>query len=335
MAEQLITNALKDVVQEIRVQSLTKHVRTFLGEGTAKFINWLQDMDQLSASCDSERMCVLASLTLGGSAGTFVVRELKQNPRMSWQDLRTKMKDRYSDLTDPFVAQEKCRRLQQKRGESVQNFAERIRVTAAEAYNNIESRDVQRSLVEIFQKGVVEDRLARSVIRKKFESLEEAVSFAKEEQGAERTFEMYRHHQTPDEPMDVDVVREEGKETREMDKIQENIQKLSKQLDRVSRQINPRAQIQPPPRRSQTVPPHYPPRYPPPMPPPRPCPPPSQRQNVAAPRTGMMPAARQTLPTPAPTAARYQWTHDGRPICAACGRIGHVHRNCRVGRQLN
>ena len=35
-AEQIITNALKDVVQEIRVQSLTKLVRNFHGEGTSK-----------------------------------------------------------------------------------------------------------------------------------------------------------------------------------------------------------------------------------------------------------------------------------------------------------
>ena len=104
MAEQYITNAIKDVVQELRVQSLTKHVRSFNGEGAAKFSNWLKDMEQLSATCDETRMCVLASLTLGGSAGTFVARMLKENTQITWTDLKKRIKERYSDLTDPALA---------------------------------------------------------------------------------------------------------------------------------------------------------------------------------------------------------------------------------------
>ena len=80
MTEQIIADGLKNVVQELRIQSLTKHVRTFHGEGTTKFANWLKDMDQLSPSIDSERMCILATLTLGGSAGSFVSRTLKSGP---------------------------------------------------------------------------------------------------------------------------------------------------------------------------------------------------------------------------------------------------------------
>ena len=45
MAEQMLSNALQNVVQEIRIQSLTKHVRAFHGEGTTKYTNWPQDMD--------------------------------------------------------------------------------------------------------------------------------------------------------------------------------------------------------------------------------------------------------------------------------------------------
>ena len=253
MGEQIIKSALQDVVQEIRVQSLTKHVRDFHGEGTGKFMNWLHDMDQIAPSCDSKRMCVLATLTLGGSAGTYVSRTLKSDENMSWETLRAKLKERYSD-SDPFMAQEKCRRLHQNKNESVQNFAERLLSAAEEAYSNVNQTEVQRTLVEIFQRGVLDDRLARSLIRKKFEKLEEAVKFATEEQLADRTFELYRHHQAP-EPMEVDVIRQQSEEAQGLAQIQENIQKLSKQLDRVSRQIRPQ---NPHPhqqsRRSQSVP---------------------------------------------------------------------------------
>ena len=104
------------------MQNLTKHVRAFHGEGASKFSNWLKDMEQLSASCDSERMCVLSTLTLSGSAGAFVSRLIKENPIMSWMDLKRKLKDRYSERTDPAMAKERCRRLKQGKGESVQNF---------------------------------------------------------------------------------------------------------------------------------------------------------------------------------------------------------------------
>ena len=347
MAEQMITNALKDVVQEIRVQSLTKHVRVFHGEGTTKFANWLKDMDQLSSSCDSERMCVLATLTLGGPAGSFAARTIKDAPQTTWLQLRKSLKDRYSDLTDPALAQERCRQLHQRKGESVQNFAERLRSAAMDAYDDVNVPHVQKSLVETFQRGVSDDRLARNLIRKKYSQLDEAIKFATEEQRADRTFEMYRHVHAPEEPMEVEVVQE-SEETGKLEKIQDNIQKLSKQLERVSRQMRPQnqgfnqnqrhTQSAPPPRTGTRTPvPSTAARPQParaaPPPPPQPQPPVAQWNPLSRPPGPG--ALRYTQPPPPPPPVRgpqtqYQWTRDGRPICAACGGIGHIHRRCRA-----
>ena len=350
-AEQIITNALKDVVQEIRVQSLTKHVRNFHGEGASKFSNWLKDMQQLSSTCDSERMCVLATLTLGGSAGTFMARTLKENPRISWEELKKLLKTRYSELTDPFMAKEKCRRMQQRSGESVQNFAERLNTAALDAYDDIRLTHVQETIVDIFQRGVKDDRLARNLIRKKFQTMEEAVKYATEEQRTDRTFEMYRHAQV-EEPMEVDIVQE-GKEAEKLAQIQETVQKLTKQLDRVSRQMRSAPPPQPsgtqPPRRSQTV-----------LPGNRYSTPPSQhfagsrhpefRRYGAPPTADRVPGKHVTAPPTSngrlPTApvgsqpphqsghtaatSTYRWTTDGRPICIKCGKVGHIGRHCRV-----
>ena len=49
---------------------------------------------------------------------------------------------------------------------------------------------------------------------------------------------MYRHAQK-EEPMEVDVIQQKGEETKQLDQIQDNLQRLSKQLDRVSRQVRP------------------------------------------------------------------------------------------------
>lgn len=338
MAEQIISDGLKNVVQELRIQSLTKHVRTFHGEGTTKFSNWLRDMDQLSPSIDSERMCILATLTLGGSAGSFVSRTLKSEPQTTWEQLRKSLKERYSDLTDPALAQERCRQLHQKKGESVQNFAERLRSAAIDAYDDVNVPHVQKSLVETFQRGITDDSLARKLIRKKYEKLEDAITFATDEVRADRTFEMYRHAHTTEEPMEIDIVQQTT-ETETLGKIQENIKRLSEQLDKVSKQIRPqnrnfgprRTQSTPPPR--QTSGPQYGqdrPSHPPPSAPAgRNVP--NSAESTGAPARAQLPDFSRPPPrAPATPRSRYQWTQDGRPICAACGKIGHVYRQCRV-----
>lgn len=340
MAEQIISNALREVVQELRVQGLTKHVRNFHGEGAAKLSNWLKDMEQLSATCDDQRMCVLATLTLGGSAGTFVSRVLKENPQITWQNLKIRIKERYSELTDPLMAREKCRHLKQKQGESVQNFAERINATACDAFDDTRLHHIQAELVDIFQRGVTDDRLARNLIRKKFQNLEEAVKYAGEEQRTDRTFELVRHTHT-DEPMEVEVLHSEGKESDQLSQLQQNMDRLSKQMDKMSRQMKPQVQFQAPPTRSQSAPrtsqraasprPNYVPK------PDFSKPPPTVRKNPPAQnfKPGNLPTgpSRGQPNRPQMAQTRYQWTENGRPICARCGFIGHIHRNCRV--QLN
>lgn len=309
--EAQLTSVLKDVVQEIRIQSLTKHVRQYHGEGSAKFTNWLTDMDQLATTCDSERMCVLATLTLGGMAGTYTARVIQENPGIQWADLRKKLRERFSEV-DAYMARERCRRLRQNKGESVQNFGERLLAAAREAFDNVNEPEVQQILVETFQKGVSDDRLARKLIRKRFDTLERAVEFASEEQVAERTFEMYRSRQAPEEPMEVDVVQTPGTEE-SLGAIQKSIQELNSKLERVAKQVR---------RPNKGTPPVH------------------QVPLQQTPSVPKGPGPDFTVPpppfVPAPVAAtKYRWTDDGRPICAACGRIGHVQRRCRFQKRGN
>ena len=168
------------------------------------------------------------------------------------------------------------------------------------------------TLVETFQKGVTDDRLARNLIRKIFDTLERAVEYATEEQVAERTFEMYRNHPVP-EPMEVDVVQNNGTEE-SLGAIQKSIKELNVKLERVAKQV----------KRPTNNPNHVP-------VPSRPNPPFGRQQTPYVPN-GPVPDVTVPPPpfVPAPAAAtKYRWTADGRPICAACGRTGHVQRRCR------
>ena len=328
MSEAVITKALQNICQELRIQGLTQHIRTFSGEGSAKFAQWLNDMDQISITCDSERMCVLATITLNGSAGAYASRMLKENPQITWSELRRKLKERYSEMTDPYLASEKCRRLKQNRGESVQNFAEKLRTMASEAFENLSAPEAQRFLVEVFQKGVNDDSLARNLIRKRFTNLDDALAFAESEQQADRTFQVCRHHSPPQsdvEPMDCS-----GIQSATDSELRTTIQNLTSQVQRMSRDI----QKLKPQRRAQTAPPQVRFNVPPTTPPPTyfnvpPTAPPQVRFDVPPPLMSYYGNVRTPPQAPQTPRPNYQWTEDGSPICIACGTPGHVRRTCR------
>ena len=167
--ESHVTAALQSVVQEIRVGALTKHVRNYHGEGTSKFYNWLSDMDQLSNTVDSDRMCVLATMTPGGTAGLYVGR--LTNTPITWKDLRQKLRERFGEADNPRLSKEKLRNTKQHKGESVQNYAERLRAAAKDLFDDLDSTDAKDVLVDTFQRGLRDDKLARQIIRKKLQGL--------------------------------------------------------------------------------------------------------------------------------------------------------------------
>ena len=167
MAEQTLVETMKDISMEIRVQGLTQHVRSFSGESSNKFHDWAKDMDSIACTADDKRMRILATRTLSGPAGKFACRLITQNPNIRWLELRRQLRDRYSDLKDPYCAREKLQKVRQKKGELIQNYSERLQDVASEVFDDPSSADSQRTLVEVFQKGVSDDRLARALIRKK------------------------------------------------------------------------------------------------------------------------------------------------------------------------
>ena len=315
----IVTTALNSVVQEIRISSLTKHVRPFHGEGTAKFYQWLTDMDQLSNTVDSDRMCVLATLTLGGPAGLFVARLTKTH--VSWTELREKLRKRYGETEDSRISKEKIRHIKQNKGEAVHNFAERLRAAAADMFSDIDSPDAQDVLTDTFQRGLRDDRLARTLIRKNCKTLDELEHEAEQETRTDKIFSLYRRDE---EPMDVDIVKKD-----EVEELRKKVTDLEKKLEqRNTTQNRGQTQRQNRPRATTTRPP-----VPPPPPhmyaPTQPRPPPPHMYVPTQPPVPPPPPHMYNMPPP-PQPHRHKWTRDGRPICSVCGRIGHTSRFCRA-----
>ena len=61
--------------------------------------------------------------------------------------------------------------MRRRKGENIQNFAERLRTAAIDDFENISSPGAQRTLDETFQKGIESDYLSWQIIRKKLLAL--------------------------------------------------------------------------------------------------------------------------------------------------------------------
>ena len=217
---------LNDLCREIKLSQLASGVRRFDGEGHQRFLDWLKDMDMCRLrNGDDALMRSLTVATLTGPAADFILRALETTPRATWNQIKTCLKQRYSDLADVQYARQSMRNLKQNRSEGVQNFGERIMSLAREAYptQNLADATIQSQLIEIFASGLRDASIMRRVIRKRPADLDQAVLVAAEEQQAIKSFELNRNHKK-DEPMEVDA-------------LQERTGSVEKQLENMSKQM--------------------------------------------------------------------------------------------------
>ena len=206
-----VAKGMQDIMLELRMQGCSNHVRAFGGESSEKFQSWLQDVERNLALVghDDARARALVLQTLTGPAADFATREIKQNPEISWTDLKNKLDARYNDMADLTFARQKLRRIAQAKGESVQNYHERLMINAAHAYGEGQLNEsfVQLQLVEIFVDGLADDHMVRRLIRLRPSTLAAALQQATSEQQATKAFDLRRSGLRPgEEPMDVNTV---------------------------------------------------------------------------------------------------------------------------------
>lgn len=232
---QIVHDSFKLLQMEMRAQGLVKQIRDFSGEGTKRFRDWLKDMERVgnAIDADAERYKSLALQTLRGPAADFVARRLEETPNMNWQQLKQLLLGQFSDEGEAHLALLKLRRLKQAKGESVQNFGERIMSLAGEAYvgQNPNNPLIQSALVEVLVEGVSNDTIARRLIRESPDTLGEALTIATREQQAAKSFSMRRR---VEEPMDVnELASKDGSDQKRLSHLESNIEVLTNQLGKL------------------------------------------------------------------------------------------------------
>ena len=236
--EDLLTKEFTRLRMEFRAQGAANNIRSFSGEGSEKFLTWLKDMErvltQLQAEGDDSRAHALALQTLNGPAADFVTRLLQEDPHMTWATLKEKLGERYSDMADLAYARQKLRRLLQAKGESVQDFHERLLTAAQNVYGSEKMNldYIQDQLIEYFIDGLQEDMMAKRLIRLRPKTMEDALKSATAEQQAQKTFELRRGSTREEVPMEVDGLTTTQPQQNEMAKMTALLQEVLSHLKR-------------------------------------------------------------------------------------------------------
>ena len=205
-----VAKGMEDIMLELRMQGCSTHIRSFGGESSEKFQSWLQDIERNLALVghDDARARALVLQTLTGPAADFATREIKQNPDITWAELKALLDARYNDMADLAYARQKLRRMAQSKRESVQNYYERLMIHAAHAFGDEQMKEsfVQLQLVEIFVDGLSDDHMVRRLIRLKPNTLADALRLATSEQQAKKAFDLRRGLRPGEEDMEVNAV---------------------------------------------------------------------------------------------------------------------------------
>ena len=227
---QVIQQGFKEVQMELRAQNLARQIREFKGDGSRHFHDWLRDVERVGAALEAtpEKFKALAFMTLKGTAVDFLSHILRENPNISWPALHHHLMTQFSDRSDEHLAKQKLRRLSQHKGETIQSFCERILALAEDAYpaQNLGNPLVQAALIDTLTEGVLDDSMARKLIRNRPPTFAMAQAIANEEQQTNRAFSLRRR----DEPMEIDELRSSNLEIKE---IKEQLAGLSEKFSEI------------------------------------------------------------------------------------------------------
>ena len=227
---QVIQQGFKEVQMELRAQNLARQIREFNGDGSRRFNEWLRDVERVGTALEAtpERFKALAFMTLKGTAVDFLSCIVRENPNIPWPALRHQLMTQFSDRPDEHLAKQKLMRLSQHKGETIQSFCERILALAEDAYpaQNFGHPLVQAALSDTLTDGVIDDSMARKLIRNRPPTFAMAQAIANEEQQANRAFSIRRR----DEPMEVDELKSSNLEIKS---IKDQLAGLSEKVSEV------------------------------------------------------------------------------------------------------
>ena len=160
-----------------------------------KFQDWIRSLEKyqllVGRSQDHDKKA-FALHSAEGPVSDFLVRYFKTNPLSTWTDVLNELKARFDDIVDRQHGLQVLRTTKQKKDETIQVFAERLLYVAEQAWPGEDLNQVliQRQILDIFVDGIMENQIARKVLRENPNTLSAAVKIAVDEQNLTRKFQL-------------------------------------------------------------------------------------------------------------------------------------------------
>ncbi|VDI20174.1 Hypothetical predicted protein [Mytilus galloprovincialis] len=151
-----------------------------------------------------------------GPVSDFIARWLRETDQVNnnWDNLKTQLNFRYGHIPDASYAFELLNKVNQKIGENVPIFGERILTLATDAFRgqDINQPIVQLQLVNFFINGLYQDYLRMKIMRENPQTLAQAVNSAMAETQLRRKFDLKKNNGNERNitPMDISHYREIG-----------------------------------------------------------------------------------------------------------------------------
>ena len=296
---QVFRDSFKMLQVEMRANALAKEIRDLSGERSKRFKDWLGDVERVGQALEAtnERYKTLAFQSLRGSAGEFLSRFIQDHPNHGWRHIRQALVAQYSDEGDAHLTSQKLRRLQQKSGETIQNFGGRILSLASEAYDNTGQPLVQSILMDVLIGGVRDDSVAKRLIKAQPHNFQGTLDIAINEQATARQFKLRRR---ADKPMKVDMVSDGNKrEGERLEKLEAGLSEVVAQMGNLMTYMQGRTQ------EDRSI----------------------NKTNM--PGASYRPYGSSKSNEVQGQGHKDQHYKDGKPICFICHKVGHIAKHCR------
>ena len=190
---------LGTVVQLMGAQNAQTALEPYRGD-PKKFNSWVKSIEKylLVINGDKESMKTFALQSSEGSVSDFLLRYYQDHPACDWAEVHGELKSRFAEVLDTQHALQILRMTRQKTGETIPVYAERLIRAADDVWPDADMQDplVEQQMVGIFTDGLLDNAVARKVIREGPADFQAAVQLAMKEEKLSRRFEL-RHRTGP------------------------------------------------------------------------------------------------------------------------------------------
>ena len=207
-----VHDQLGEIKNEIKKKDFDVNITPFSGQSPTDFRNWMSELNKaflLQPNLSDHDRIRLALRHSTGMVSDYVTLYIKENENgdnpITWENLKNQLTFRFSECSDRDQAFVLLTKMKQQKEENIQNYSTRVLKLALEAFDNIETPEIQRQLVGVFVDGLINDHIKIKLIHQKPQTLSAAAESAVRMQNfqAEVRLRLGDAHASSSDPDDV------------------------------------------------------------------------------------------------------------------------------------